>query len=52
MILAKNVEDRKASLDKLLPYQKSDFIKIFEAMKGLPVTIRLLDPPLQGVFTC
>ena len=47
MILAKNVEDRKASLDKLLPYQKSDFVGIFEAMKGLPVTIRLLDPPLH-----
>lgn len=47
MILAKNVEDRKASLDKLLPYQKSDFIGIFEAMKGLPVTVRLLDPPLH-----
>jgi pyruvate,orthophosphate dikinase len=47
MILATNVEDRKAALAKLLPYQREDFIGIFTAMKGLPVTIRLLDPPLH-----
>jgi pyruvate,orthophosphate dikinase len=47
MILAENVEDREAALAKLLPYQREDFIGIFEAMKGLPVTIRLLDPPLH-----
>src|SRR5690554_2312437 len=47
MILAADVESRKKALAKLLPYQKSDFIGIFEAMKDLPVTIRLLDPPLH-----
>ena len=47
MILAKTSEERQTSLDKLLPHQKSDFVGIFEAMKGLPVTIRLLDPPLH-----
>ncbi|MBI3321786.1 MAG: pyruvate, phosphate dikinase, partial [Candidatus Omnitrophica bacterium] len=47
MILAKNVEARKAALAKLLPFQKQDFIEIFDVMKGLPVTIRLLDPPLH-----
>jgi pyruvate,orthophosphate dikinase len=47
MILAKTVEARKAALAKLLPFQKQDFIGIFEAMKGLPVTVRLLDPPLH-----
>ena len=47
MILADDVESRKKALAKLLPYQKSDFMGIFEAMKGLPVTIRLLDPPLH-----
>jgi pyruvate,orthophosphate dikinase len=47
MILADNIEDREAALARLLPYQKSDFIGIFEAMEGLPVTIRLLDPPLH-----
>jgi pyruvate,orthophosphate dikinase len=47
MILADNTGDREAALVKLLPYQKSDFIGIFEAMDGLPVTIRLLDPPLH-----
>lgn len=47
MILADNAEDRKKALDKLLPYQKQDFIGIFKAMEGLPVTIRLLDPPLH-----
>ena len=47
MIVAKTVEERKAALAKLLPFQKQDFIEIFEVMKGLPVTIRLLDPPLH-----
>ena len=47
MILAKDVTARKAALAKLLPFQKQDFIGIFEAMKGLPVTVRLLDPPLH-----
>ena len=47
MILADNVEERKAALAKVQPYQKEDFIGIFEAMESLPVTIRLLDPPLH-----
>ncbi len=47
MILADNEKDRRAALKKLLPYQKKDFIGIFKAMDGLPVTIRLLDPPLH-----
>lgn len=47
MILSDTVEGRKRALDKLLPMQKGDFIGIFEAMNGLPVTIRLLDPPLH-----
>ena len=47
MILADNLEDRKKALAKLLPYQKGDFVGIFKAMKGLPATIRLLDPPLH-----
>ncbi len=47
MILANTLEAREAALAKLLPYQREDFIGIFEAMKGLPVTIRLLDPPLH-----
>jgi pyruvate, orthophosphate dikinase len=47
MILADTLEEREAALAKLLPYQRDDFIGIFEAMKGLPVTIRLLDPPLH-----
>ncbi len=47
MILADSQEERKASLAKLLPFQKEDFRGIFEAMEGLPVTIRLLDPPLH-----
>jgi pyruvate, orthophosphate dikinase len=47
MILATDVESRKAALAKLGPYQREDFIGIFKAMKGLPVTIRLLDPPLH-----
>ncbi len=47
MILATDVESRKVALAKLLPYQREDFIGLFQAMKGLPVTIRLLDPPLH-----
>jgi len=47
MILSKTLEDRKEALGKLLPYQKSDFIEIFKIMNGLPVTVRLLDPPLH-----
>ncbi|XP_058001008.1 pyruvate, phosphate dikinase, chloroplastic isoform X2 [Hevea brasiliensis] len=47
MIMAVTPEQRKAALDILLPYQRSDFEGIFRAMDGLPVTIRLLDPPLH-----
>ena len=47
MILAHTPEDRKKALDKLLPFQRSDFEGIFRAMKGYPVTIRTLDPPLH-----
>ncbi len=47
MILSKSKEDRTKALDKLLPHQKKDFIEIFKIMKGLPVTVRLLDPPLH-----
>ena len=47
MILAHNVEERKIALAKLLPYQRGDFEGIFRALKGLPATIRFLDPPLH-----
>jgi pyruvate,orthophosphate dikinase len=47
MILADDEPGRRAALDRLLPFQQSDFEAIFEAMRGLPVTIRLLDPPLH-----
>jgi pyruvate, orthophosphate dikinase len=47
MILAADEHGRRAALDKLLPMQQGDFEAIFEAMAGLPVTIRLLDPPLH-----
>ncbi len=47
MILSKTLEDREKALDKLLPYQKNDFVEIFKIMSGLPVTVRLLDPPLH-----
>jgi len=47
MIMASGENDRRDALDKLLPMQQSDFEGIFEAMAGLPVTIRLLDPPLH-----
>jgi pyruvate,orthophosphate dikinase len=47
MILASDLPTRQAALDELLPFQQSDFDEIFEAMTGLPVTIRLIDPPLH-----
>ncbi len=47
MILSKDEEGRRKALEKLLPLQKKDFIGIFKAMDGLPVTVRLLDPPLH-----
>ncbi len=47
MILSKSSEDRATALKKLLPHQKKDFMEIFSIMKGLPVTVRLLDPPLH-----
>ncbi|RIA37593.1 pyruvate phosphate dikinase [Hephaestia caeni] len=47
MILAADEKGRRAALDKLLPEQRADFTEIFEVMAGLPVTIRLLDPPLH-----
>ncbi len=47
MILAKDEAARREVLEKLLPYQKQDFMEIFEVMNGFPVTIRLLDPPLH-----
>jgi len=47
MILSKTKEDRLKALDKILPFQRKDFEEIFTIMKGLPVTVRLLDPPLH-----
>ena len=47
MILSKSNDDRSIVLSKLLPHQKKDFIEIFKIMNGLPVTVRLLDPPLH-----
>ena len=47
MICADTVEEREAALDKILPYQQSDFEKLYEALEGHPVTIRFLDPPLH-----
>ena len=47
MILSKTLEDRAIALKKLLPHQKKDFMEIFKIMHGLPVTVRLLDPPLH-----
>jgi pyruvate,orthophosphate dikinase len=47
MILADNTADRKAALARILPYQKEDFVGIFKELKGLPATIRFLDPPLH-----
>ena len=51
MILAETEEQRRRALDKLLPMQREDFKGIFTAMKGLPVTVRLLDPPLHEFLT-
>ncbi|MCJ2037122.1 pyruvate, phosphate dikinase [Methylobacterium sp. J-068] len=47
MILADDVEGRRSALAKILPYQRQDFVELFTIMSGLPVTIRLLDPPLH-----
>ena len=47
MILADSIEARQAAIDRLLPIQRADFKGIFKAMKGLPVTVRLMDPPLH-----
>ncbi len=47
MILAETTEERQAAIDRLLPIQRADFKAIFKAMKGLPVTVRLMDPPLH-----
>jgi pyruvate,orthophosphate dikinase len=47
MIVAENKEDREKALKKILPMQKGDFVQLFEVMRGLPVVIRLLDPPLH-----
>ncbi|OUX36414.1 MAG: pyruvate, phosphate dikinase [Candidatus Pelagibacter sp. TMED273] len=47
MILSKTKDDRNKALKKLLPHQKNDFYEIFKIMNGLPVTVRLLDPPLH-----
>ena len=47
MILADDAEGRRAALAKILPYQRQDFVELFKIMSGLPVTIRLLDPPLH-----
>ena len=47
MILSKSISDRNNALDKLMPHQKNDFKEIFKTMHGLPVTVRLLDPPLH-----
>ena len=47
MIVAKNEEQRRTALAKILPYQEDDFVGLFHEMKGYPVTIRLLDPPLH-----
>jgi pyruvate,orthophosphate dikinase len=47
MILAKTEKERREALSRLLPFQRGDFFEIFEVMRGLPVTIRLIDPPLH-----
>ncbi len=47
MILAKTAKERREALSRLLPFQRADFLGIFEVMRGLPVTIRLIDPPLH-----
>ena len=48
MILADTEADRRAALNELLPMQREDFYSVFKGMKGLPVTIRTIDPPLHG----
>ena len=48
MICSDTVEEREAALEKILPYQQSDFEALYEALEGCPVTIRFLDPPLHG----
>src|ERR1700687_844319 len=50
MILADDEPSRRAALGKLLPMQRADFVELFEIMQGLPVTIRLLDPPLHALL--
>lgn len=47
MIMAETIKDRKEALNKILPFQRGDFLEIFKIMEGLPVIIRLLDPPLH-----
>ncbi|MCH7550441.1 MAG: pyruvate, phosphate dikinase, partial [Proteobacteria bacterium] len=47
MILAKDEDHRRRALERLLPYQRQDFVELFKIMNGLPITIRLLDPPLN-----
>src|SRR5690606_39719776 len=47
LILAESDEERQGVFDELLPLQRADFIELFRAMDGLPVTVRLLDPPLH-----
>jgi pyruvate,orthophosphate dikinase len=47
MILSSSKEERENALNAVLPYQKKDFTELFEVMSGLPVNIRLLDPPLH-----
>ena len=51
MIIADNTKDRRKAIMKLLPFQKNDFYQILKSMKGYPVTIRLLDPPLHEFVT-
>ena len=50
MILSQSQEDRNKALEKILPFQKKDFTEIFKIMNGLPVTVRLLDPPLHEFY--
>lgn len=50
MICADNIESREEALENILPYQRSDFEGLFRTMKGLPVVIRYLDPPLHEFY--
>jgi pyruvate,orthophosphate dikinase len=50
MIFAESEEERRNALTQLLPAQRSDFIELFTIMKGLPVTVRLLDPPYTSFY--